>query len=327
VTGAAEEELALQQAALDQRVAQSGLYTHEPFELRAAVTAYRALWDRLGLREDLGTLATPESRNVVRKVRLADGREAVAKVIGNVREPGEGEVLAAWRALGLPCVEPLNWGYVRVRVDATTRTAAYLLTEFLDAPTFPRSFEGAAVAERRDAALRLVALIRPFHAADVRISRARSWEDRLRLHLRWTLPLLREQGIEEPRGWEATLAALSAEGRCILHGDPAGANVLVAADGRLVLLDPPGALRGLREADVAQICSQVGGERDVEEVIAAVCDDDPRLDPSAVSALAGLNFLTWAGYFLADHPNPDTPAAGAAQAYVDVARRLLEGQP
>ena len=324
--GVFEAELAAQQAELERRVAQSGLYTHEPLELQVAVAAYRALWDRLGLREDLGTLTTPESRNVVRRVCLADGREAVAKLIGNVREPGEGEVLAAWHALGLPCVEPLDWGYQRVRVDGVTQVATYLLTEFVDAPAFPRSFEDRPLAERLQAACRLAALMRPFHAADVRVSRARSWEDRLRLHLRWTLPLLRAQGIEEPRGWADTLAALSAQGRCILHGDPAGANVLVTASG-LVLLDPPGALRGLREADVAQICSQVGGERDIEDVIAAVCDDDPRLDPSAVAAFAGLNFLTWAGYFLAEHPNPDVPAAGAARSYVAVARRLLGGRP
>jgi hypothetical protein len=159
--------------------------------------------------------------------------------------------------------------------------------------------------------------MRRFHDAPVRVSRARSWEERMRLHLRWTLPRLRERGLEEPPGWEARLAERRAQGRCILHGDPAGGNVLCGADG-LILLDPPGALRGLREADAAQICSQIGGAEHAEALIEAVCARHRWLEPGAVAALAGVNFLIWAGYALAGHDNPDA-AAGS----LDVARRLL----
>jgi hypothetical protein len=311
-----EADLAAQSAALDRRVADSGLYTHEPAEFRVAVAAYGVLWDRLGIREDAGTVTTPESRNVVRRVRLASGDEAVLKIMGNVREPGEGEVLGAWHAAGLPCVEPLDWGYVR----AGGATAGYVLTRFVDAPAFPRSFEGRPLAERVAAAARLAEFVRQFHAARIRVTRTRTWEDRLRLHLRWTLPPLLAHGVEPPAGWERRLAALSAQGRVIVHGDPAGGNVLVGESG-LLLLDPPGALQALPEADVAQICSQVGGAEHVEAVIAAVCERDARLDPDAVCALAGLNFLIWAGYAYAAHANPDAVGTGAAS--IAVAQRLL----
>jgi hypothetical protein len=312
-----EADLARQLDALAQRVAASGLYTHEPAEFRMAVRAYGVLWDRLGVAEDAGSLTTAESRNVVRRVRLTGGDEAVLKIMGNVREPGEGEVLTAWHAAGLPCAEPLDWGYLRVG----GAPASYVLTRFVAAPAFPRSFDGRPLAERVAAARRLAEFIRPFHAAAIRVSRARSWEDRLRLHLQWTLPPLIAHGAEPPAGWEQRLAALSAQGRVIVHGDPAGANVL-EGDGGLLLLDPPGALQALPEADVAQICSQVGGAEHAEAVIAAVCEQDPHLDPGAVAALAGLNFLTWAGYSFAGHSNPD--AVGTGEAYVAVARRLLE---
>jgi aminoglycoside phosphotransferase (APT) family kinase protein len=216
-------------------------------------------------------------------------------------------VLDAWHALGLPCVEPLEWGY--------EGRASYLLTRFVAAPTLERP---DALGERVEMASELIALMRRFHDAPVRVSRARTWEERMRAHLRWTLPLLRERGIAEPPGWEARLAELSAQGRCILHGDPAGGNVLQGPEG-LILLDPPGALRGLREADAAQICSQIGGAEHAEELIDAVCARHRWLEPAAVEALAGVNFLTWAGYELAGHQSPDA-AAGS----LDVARRLLE---
>jgi hypothetical protein len=304
----ADADLSDQLSALERRVAASGLYTHEPSEFRVAVAAYRVVSERLGVVEDRGTLTTAESRNIVRRVRLHDGSEACLKVVGNTREPGEGEVLEAWHALGLPCVEPLAWGY--------EGRGSYLLTRFVDAPTLPRTFEGPVEA-RVDVASRLIALMRRFHDAPVRVSRARTWEQRMRTHLHWTLPLLRERGVQEPPGWEARLAELSAQGRCILHGDPAGGNVLQGPDG-LILLDPPGALRGLREADAAQICSQIGGAEHAEELIDAVCAHHRWLEPGGVAALAGVNFLTWAGYALAGHENPDA-AAGS----LDVARRLL----
>ena len=54
----------------------------------------------------------------------------------------------------------------------------------------------------------------------------------------------------------------------------------------------------------------------------AVCERHPWLDPHAVRALAGVNFLTWAGYFLAGHPNPDATHDDAGR-FMDLARRLL----
>jgi hypothetical protein len=302
----ADAELSDQLAALSDRVALSGLYTHEPAEFHVAVAAYGALRERLEIVEDMGTLTTAESRNVVRRVRLGDGTVACLKVIGNTREPGEGEVLEAWHALGLPCVEPLDWGY--------EGRASYLLTRYVEAPTLarPRDF-----AQRVEMASDLIALVRRFHDAPVHVSRARTWEERMRAHLRWTLPLVRERGLEEPPGWESRLAELSAQGRCILHGDAAGTNVL-RGPGGLILLDPPGALRGLREADAAQICSQLGSTEHAEALIDAVCARHRWLEPASVAALAGINFLIWAGYALVGHESPDA-AAGS----MDVAHRLL----
>ena len=73
----------------------------------------------------------------------------------------------------------------------------------------------------------------------------------------------------------------------------------------LVLIDPPGALTALPEADIAQICSQVGGVDATRDLIDLACTQDPSLDPSAIAAFAGLNFFIWTGYMLAQHSNPD----------------------
>lgn len=321
-----------QHHALRQRVTGSGLYVHEIDEFEVAVAAYERLWDDVRVEDDLGNVSTDESRNVVRRVRLRDGSSAVMKVAGNVREPGEGEVLAAWHRRGLPCVEPLDWGFVTLDSGAV---ASYVLTRFVDAPAVGRPPAGATVAERCDLARRLVRFMTPFHEADLRLARSRTWQERLNLHLQWTLPLLRGEHLEEPTAWERKLGVLSDQGRLTVHGDPAGNNVLVLPDGGFVLLDPPGALRGMPEADAGQICAQVGGAEDVESVVAAVCDDQRRLDPTAVAAFAGMNFLVWAGYFVAEHPNPDADAGGSirssgvaqAQMYLRIAARLLDRFP
>ena len=117
-----EEEIQAQKIALESRVKQSGLYAREVAEFEIAWKAYRDLHGRIGIEDDFGSLTTSESRNLVRRVRLRDGVQAVVKVVGNTREPGEGEVLKGWHHSGLPCVEPINWGYQRVLVgdgDAT----------------------------------------------------------------------------------------------------------------------------------------------------------------------------------------------------------------
>jgi hypothetical protein len=328
-----EPALQRQAEALERRVVGSGLYTDEPAEFAAACEAYRLLWAPLELSEDLGSLATEASRHVVRRVRRRDGTEGVLKITGHTRQPGEGEVLSAWFSLGLPCVEPLRWGHARAPSERGYVMTTYLLTRFADLPTLPRTTHGWSLERRIRLALDLTRFIRPFHDARVSVTCPRSWEDRLRSHLRWTFPLVEAHGWTGPPGWEETLMRLGAPRGVVLHGDPAGSNVLVRDDGRFVLLDPAGAIRGLREADVAQICSQVGGADAVVDVIAAVCDDDATLDRRAVAALAGLNFLTWAGYFLASHGHPDArpDRAGdetlAARRYLDTAEGLLSRPP
>ena len=141
---------------------------------------------------------------------------------------------------------------------------------------------------------------------------ARTWVDRVGAHLRWTLPLIRREQLAEPPGWQDKLEAACARDRRLLHGDASGANALVLDDGSLVLLDPPGAISGPREADVGHIVSYVAcvGSRTAEEkvteidpLLRAACEAAPSLDPAAIGLFAGVNLLTWAGYFLAGHLN------------------------
>ena len=116
----------------------------------------------------------------------------------------------------------------------------------------------------------------------------------------------------------------------MVHGDPAGGNVLDTVDG-LLLIDPPGALIALPEADIGQICSQVGGVDATAEMIELVSNHDRTLDPSAIAGFAGLNFFVWGGYFLAMHPNPDArhseqtaeAARHDAERYLVLARQLI----
>ena len=266
-------------------------------------------------------------------------------MIGNVREPGEGEILAAWHGAGLPCARPLTWGYVQVRAASTgapaTSTASYVVTALVAGRKLPRPRDFDDCVGQ---ALELVDLIRPFHLADVRVSRARPWSDRLAPHLNEILPLLETHGLPEPDRWRAKLDRLSRTGRVLVHGDPAGSNVL-RTDRGLVLLDPPGAVVALPEADVAQICCQVARADGVGELIPLVAERHPRLDPSAVAGFAGLNLLVWAGYVVAEHANPDVARAGAsasgsvpppagrdagiekAERYLHTARTLLDQYP
>jgi hypothetical protein len=321
-----EAELDEQYRALRARVNASRLYTHEIDEFPYARAAYRALASRLGIVDDHGSLTTPESRNVVRRVRLADGRDAVAKFIPNTREPGEGEVLDAWWRAGLPCAEPLGWGYERIEIDGVPRVTSYLLTAWAGVEPLPDAIDRA---EKESRVAELVALVGRFHRADVRVARAHTWRRRLELHQRWTVPLVRAEGLPEPKEWREKLERLSSEGRVVVHGDPAGRNVLVARDGSLVLIDPPGAIVALREADVGRICSQVGGVDDAFDLVDVAARADPSLDPGAVACFAGFDFLTWAGYFLASHPDPDAPvrardAGDQARKYVELAGALID---
>lgn len=322
-------DLEQQQAALRDRVTQSGLYENEIAEFGVALAEYPRIAARAGVVWDLGTLTTYESRNIVRKVCLADDRLAVLKVMGHRREQGEGEVLAAWTAKGLPCVRPLKWGYER---------ASWLLTSYLPLPTMriAPDPEGRTTDVRR-----LVEFMRTFHLSGATVPQARTWRDRLDAHLRWTLPLTREYGLAEPLHWEAKLATAggaAASGETLLHGDPAGSNVLVADDGSFVLLDPPGAVRGRREADAGQIashvgCGHTGAPADKATEVIALVDEavaaDPTLDPRLVALFAGLNLIVWSGYFLARHGHPATgrvngqEPVSAAEAYLAVSRILV----
>jgi Phosphotransferase enzyme family len=321
------DDIEAQRIALCRRIEESGLYQNEIEEFDVAVKAYGQIARRLGIVQDIRNITTPESRNLVRHVRMEDGSLAVMKITGNTREPGEGELLAAWYRAGLPTVKPISWGYVRVVVANVGRTATYVLTRFVDARRLP---EPRTLAQREELVTQLVSLVRPFHDPKIQVSRARRWSDRIRQHLRWTLPLVRQYGLAEPEQWTDKLDRLSEDGRLVVHGDPASGNVLDTVSG-LLLIDPPGALIALPEADIAQICSQVGGVEAAAEMIELASDHDPTLDPSAIAGFAGLNFLVWGGYLLAQHPNPDAnhsePTAEAArqdaQRYLALARQLL----
>jgi Ser/Thr protein kinase RdoA (MazF antagonist) len=298
-----EAQLVQQRQMLNARVTASGLYTHEPAEFEVAIRAYRRLVDRLAIKSDMKSLATPESRNIVRLVTMADSTSAVIKVMGHGREPGEGEVLHAWRRRGLPCANPLEWGYERLPGHGTGHTASFILTTFTEGE--PLTHEASDSLEEKDSQLEeLIEFIRPFHSASINVSAGRSWSDRMWLHLKWTVPQIVAAGFREPDGWREKLRILSDRGHIVIHGDPAGANVLRTPSG-LILLDPPGALIACREADVAQICAQVGGAALAPRMIAKACDLDPTLHPEALACLAGINILVWAGYLLVNHDNPD----------------------
>jgi hypothetical protein len=200
-----------------------------------------------------------------------------------------------------------------------------VLTGYLPLPSMPTAPDPAG----RAADVRhLVGFIRAFHLSGAAVPTTRTWRDRLDVHLRWTLPLTRGHGLTEPPDWEAKLAA--AGGGTLLHGDPAGSNVLVTEEGSLVLIDPPGAIRGPREADAGQIASHPAGKAAevivlVEEAAAA----DRSLDPRLVALFAGLNLLVWSGYFLARHGHPATGGAVgrepvlAAETYMAASRSLV----
>lgn len=328
---ATEEELARQRLLLNARVNASGLYTHEPEEFGIAVRAYRRLAERLGIVSDLRSLTTPESRNIVRLVNVAGHGAAVIKIMGHGREPGEGEVLRRWWDRGLPCANPLSWGYYRLPGQKSDRTASFILTTYVDGEPLIHHADDS-FEEKEHQLEELLGLIQPFHSAAINVSTARSWSDRMWLHLKWTIPLITAAGFHEPEGWREKLQILSDRGRTVIHGDPAGANVLKTSTG-LVLLDPPGALMASREADVAQICSQVGGASLASQMIAKACDLDPTLHPEAVACLAGINILVWAGYLLIGHDNPDitedlstdwTGQMARAANYLSSASELIE---
>jgi hypothetical protein len=340
---AVEADLARQATALSERVRGSGLYTHEVHEFEVARLVHRRVAPALGLT-DLGTLTTPESRNIVRKVRRLDGSTAVLKVIGNLREPGEAEALRAWSACGLPCVRPLYWGEVPLVPGAEPPAARYLLTEYIDRPVLAVP-EAASLAERERITRCLTECVSVFHVAPIMApDGARTWVERVGAHLRWTLPLIRREQLAEPPGWQSKLEAACARDSRLLHGDVSGANALVLDDGSLVLLDPPGAIRGPREADVGYIVSYVAcaGSRTAEEEVAdidpllrAAREAAPSLDPAAIALFAGVNLLTWAGYFLVGHVNRNADSFGGdedtprpldqASAYLAGAARLLGG--
>jgi streptomycin 6-kinase len=153
----------------------------------------------------------------------------------------------------------------------------------------------------------------------------------MRQHLRWTQPLLRRHALAEPDQWADKLDRLSQDGHLIVHGDPASGNVL-DSDRGLLLIDPPGALIALPEADIAQICCQVGGVEATAELIELVSNHHPTLDPSAIAGFAGLNFLVWGGYLLAQHANPDArhgeltaeAARQDAERYLALSRKLIQ---
>lgn len=319
---AVEADLARQAAELGKRVRGSGLYTHEVHEFEVARQVHRRVTLELGLT-DLGTLTTPESRNIVRKVRQPDGSTAVLKVIGTLREPGEAEALRLWSACGLPCVRPLRWGELPIVPGSEPPAASYLLTEYINRRALA-VHDSMSLAERERITRRLTECVSSFHRAPVKVpDRARSWVDRVGVHLRWTLPLIRRERLAEPPGWQDKLKAACVRESRLLHGDASGGNALVLDNGSLVLLDPPGAIRGPREADIGHIVSYVAcvGSRtaeekvaDIEPLLRAACEAAPTLDQGAVGLFAGVNLLTWAGYFLVGHVNRNAGSSGTDDA-------------
>lgn len=290
-----ERAIQAQKVALVSRVQQSGLYTHEIAEFDIAWQAYRNLHQQIPVEDDLGSLTTPESRNLVRRVALRGGVQAVVKVLGNTREPGEGEVLAGWHHSGLPCVEPISWGYQRVVVGESHATAAFLVTHFV-----PRSTDPGELPNSTDRIGDLTVWLAQFHRSNVRPSTVRTWIQRLAPHLAEVLPVIRRNELTEPAGWKRKLRWLSACGNAIVHGDPAPSNILDGCSGR-ILLDPPGAILAMREADIAQVCWHWGDKAEPWVGISTACDADPTLDPSAIAAFLGFNYLISAGYVLTSH--------------------------
>lgn len=305
-----------QREALSARVLASGMYLHEveEFELLTRVIGHVARLARV--EQDLGSLTTPESRNLVRLVRRDDGSQAVLKLIGNDREPGEGPVLSFWHERGLPCARPLVWGNLPVQQRGCRGTVTYLLTEYLPCPSLPPA-DGRPARDRLAALEALTRLVDPFHVpidelpADV-LSAGRTWADRMLAHLRWTMPLVRARSLPEPDGWEEALGRLSwAEHPVLLHGDPSPGNVLDCG-GRLVLLDPPGAVLGPIEADVGHLCAHLGGQHHVEVLLDWASRLDRRLDPDLMAFFAGVDFLLWSGYLIGSHSSPHLSAGSAA---------------
>lgn len=260
---------------------------------------------------ELGRLGTSESRNIVRRVRLVDDTEAVIKVIGNTREPGEGALLAAWHELGLPCLEPLDWGYIRVGEDGLSGVATYLMTRFVEGE--PVRTDSLDDNQRRTLTLELVDFIAPFHRANARVATVRTWRARLDQHLRQVLPAIDRSGLPQPAAWSEKLSWISGMGTVTVHGDPAGPNVL-RTDRGLVLMDPPGALRAVPEADLAQICFQTSNrDLTVLELIDLVCRRDRTVNPAFLCFFVAMNLLIVAGYLLTDHYNPDADASRSTQ--------------
>ena len=290
-----EEEIQAQKIALESRVKQSGLYAHEVAEFEIAWKAYRDLHGRIGIEDDFGSLTTSESRNLVRRVRLRDGVQAVVKVVGNTREPGEGEVLKGWHHSGLPCVEPINWGYQRVLVGDGDATAAFLLTNHV-----PNSPDAHELQNAADQVGDLTVWLQQFHRCDVRPNTVRTWMQRLAPHLQEVLPVIRRNELTEPTAWKRKLGWLSECGRAIVHGDPAPSNIVIGSSGR-ILLDPPGAIMAMREADMAQVCWHWGDKTEPWNAITSACNADSTLNPEAIAAFLGFNYLIAAGYVLTSH--------------------------
>lgn len=319
--------------ALSNRVKASGMYTHELEEFEFVKASYPEVAQGVGIVLDIRSLTTPESRNLVRLVRRAGGELAVLKLVGNTREPGEGAVLRTWYEQGLPCVSPLAWGEVRVSVGDRAGTVSYLLTDYLPYPTVP-PVGSRTVADRASLLARFMTLLAPFHIPadelpeDV-LTPARTWADRMHLHLRWAIPALRRRSAPEPHGWESTLLEASATGRrVLLHGDVSPSNVLDGGDNGLFLFDPPGALVGPPEADVGHMCSHLGGAAHAAQLVEEACRHDPRLERDQVAFFAGVDLLLWAGYVAASHMSPHVTGAGhqtdgGMSALLDLASDLM----
>lgn len=309
-------EIRAQQVAVDARCRATQMYLDEPASFSVAAAAYEAIAAVCGVVEDRGTRTSGASRHLVRQVLLRDGSSAVLKVDGGEASRGEAQALTCWRSHGLPCVEPLRSGH--------HAGATYLLTALADGDPL----QVLPLQDPEPVLVALLQFVQQFHldAASPSLRCARTWEERIWLHLRWALPLLEQAGVQLPDGWVDKLHTWSnsTEQQYVLHGDVAPANVLQDEDGRLLLLDPRGWLRGPREADVGHLCVTFCGDLQPLQVAQMACTFDPTLRFEVVCFFAGVQLFTVAAHVLAGSagagagPSPGSSLSGTVQAWQEL---------